>query len=74
MLASNTAGQVCGEDPGWERPEFAIEVVKFGATEVMEVERLLPSQHHFNNGYSKFEHLHPAGRQNASKSSKSSGF
>jgi hypothetical protein len=38
-------------------------VVKFGsgATEVMEVERLLPSQRHFNNGYSEFEHTQPAG-------------
>jgi hypothetical protein len=36
-------------------------VVKFGATEVMEVERLLPSQCHFNNGYSEFEHTQTAG-------------
>jgi hypothetical protein len=54
-----------GEDPAsWEWPEIAIEVVKFGSgatdmTEVMEVERLLPSQHHFNNAYSEFEHTQP---------------
>jgi hypothetical protein len=27
----------------------------------MEVERLLPSQRHFNNDYSEFEHTQPAG-------------
>jgi hypothetical protein len=55
LWASNTAGQVWWRP--WEWPEIAIEVVKFGATEV---EGLLPSQRHFNNGYSEFEHTQPA--------------
>jgi hypothetical protein len=43
--------------------EIAIEVVKFGATEVCHGSTWIgeASQRHFNNGYSESEHTQPAG-------------